>query len=84
MPAPLTQEERTRLYCCFSACPQCGAERGEYCKPTARNRKVWTKGYHWMRGPRARFHGRLTPERKREYERLKAQIVGQREVVGHE
>lgn len=82
----MTREQRTRAYCCFKPCPHCGAQRGEYCSQ-GRGR-VWTKGYHWMRGPfsdRPRFDSEEA--RKRYYARytkLKQQILRQAEVPGHE
>lgn len=82
----LTQSERTRLYCVFKACPTCGAHRGELCR--VGRGKVWRNGYHWMRGPFSNRCGGIGLESRRayrvRYEKLKKQILDQREILGHE
>lgn len=80
----MTAEERVRVYCCFKACRICGAHRGEYCRAgrgPSRD-KVWTRGYHYVRGPFA--DGRPGKAAKERYQKLKAQIEAQGEIPGHE
>lgn len=80
----MTAEERTRLYCCLKPCRICGAQRGEYCKAGRGpyRGKVWTRGYHWPRGPFA--DGRPGPVMRARYNKLKSQMIDQGEIVGHE
>lgn len=72
MVASMTQEERTRVYCCVMACPHCGAKRGEFC--VSKRGKVWTKGFHADRSPGTRARNPLRPL----YLRLKAQVLAAR------
>jgi hypothetical protein len=78
MSRQLTAEERTRLYCCFRACPDCDAKRGEYCRQKKRGSqyKVWFRAIHAMRSPY--FNGRLGAADKARYEKLRGQVRAER------
>jgi len=80
----LTQSDRARLYAVMLDCPYstCGARRGEFCE--SKNGKVWEKSWHGQRGYMTQYYRRHDPKFNERYEKLRRQIVDQREVVGHE
>ena len=88
MAAQLTQLERTRVYVAFKACPTCGAHRGEMCFKLSRLgvRIPYRQGYHWTRGPYTRRYplDDNWEKEKARYQKLRQQILDQREVIGHE
>lgn len=80
MPRQLTSSELVRIYACLKACWVCGAKRGEPC--VSRKGKKWKNSGH---AGRCGFHDikKGTPLHEA-FQKLKAQILNQEEVVGHE